>query len=393
MTQTLTKPKPSRPFDFDNYSDNLVRSAAIPWVQLITPKDRQRPFGLFLKKECAEGANFRPSPDWKPHTATFESGNTDFEEDGFLTQSLRLCVVQQSPLDGYGKNQWGKYEWLGPMYENGQLTSIGQRVREGGPDFYQATRYLLFFLDSQNQRLHDFPLQLKAKGAFGASFGVELREFQKALSKAFILAARLDGKNNFNGELNREALTLGIFQASLNLRRSDQGAVVCYLSERHHPVARPENFGRTKVEPRRAGADITLRATSWQDLFIPKDSDLGQHLLQAHRDHAGFGQRTQPEPFFGVGNIPNPEAVVQQLRFGEDGSVSISFPFNTVVGDQVLQYHCETYGETALWLADHIHRLAKAEVTGTRINGTVRVERIDGQILPPESSVPNTDDF
>jgi hypothetical protein len=345
-------------------------------VQLITPKDKKLPFGLFLKKGCAEAVNFQLSEDWQPFTARFESGDAEVEDEGYLTQTLRLCVIRQTSLEGYGRNQWGKFEWLGPMYDQGQLTEIGLRVKNGGQDFYQATRYLVLFQDKQNQLLQDAPLQLKAKGAFGASFGVELREFQSELSKAFFKAAKAAGKR-FTGELNQEALSLGIFQAKMGLRRSEQGAYVCYLSDRIVPVFNSENVGKSKLVSRRGGADITLYGVNWGDLFIAKDSEIGQILIQAHADHSNFGQRVQPEPFVGVGTIPNSEQVLNSLRFGNNGSVFISFLFNCWVGDRVIQYHCEAFGNAASWLADNLQSLQKVEITGTRIHGTVRVEHIE----------------
>jgi Family of unknown function (DUF5895) len=398
MTTTLsssTRSQPSQPehdFDFDRYSDNVVQSAALPWVQLITPKDKKLPFGLFLKKDCAEAVNFQLSEDWQPFTATFESGEAEVEDEGYLTQILRLCVIRQTTLEGYGKNQWGKFEWLGAMYDQGQLTDIGLRVRNGGQDFYQATRYLVFCLNRQYQLLQDAPLQLKAKGAFGASLGVELREFQSELSKAFFQAAKAAGKR-FTGELNQEALSLGIFQAKMGLRRSEHGAYVCYLSDLIVPVFSSENFGKSKTVGRRGGADITLHGVNWRDLFIPKDSDMGQILIQAHADHVSFGQRVQPEPFVGVGMIPNPEQALNSLRFGNNGSVFISFPFNCWVGDRVIQYHCEAFGDAANWLADNLQSLQKVEITGTRIHGTVRVEHIEAVTEAEPAPLAEFDDF
>jgi hypothetical protein len=207
-------------FDFDRYSDNVVQSAALPWVQLITPKDKKLPFGLFLKRDCAEAVNFQSTEDWQPFTATFESGETEVEDEGYLTQILRLCVIRQTVLEGYGKNQWGKFEWLGPMY-----------------------------------------------------------------------------------------------------------------------------------------------------------------------DHVAFGQRVKSEPFSGVGTIPNPEEALNSLRFGHDGSVFVSFSFNCWVGDRVMQYYCEAFDETANWLTDNLLSLQTVEITGTRTNGMVRVERIE-VVTPTESATP-----
>jgi hypothetical protein len=362
-------------FDFDNYSENVVQSATLPWVQLITPKDKKLPFGLFLKKDCAEAVNFCPSQEWQPFTATFEAGDSEIEEEGYLTQNLHLCVIRQTALEAYGKNQWGKFEWLGQMYDRGQLTEIGMQVKASGQDYYQATRYLLFFLGGQNQLLQDAPLQLKAKGAFGASYGVELREFQSELSKAFLNAAKAAGKR-FTGELDEQARSLGILRAKIGLRRSEQGAYVCYLSDRAVPVFNPESVGKSKIVSRRGGADITLHALNWLDLFIPKDSANGQVLIQAHNDHAAFGQRMQPDPFVGVGEIANPDEAIQSLRYGVDGSAFIGFKFNCVVGNQIVQYYCEAFGDLALWLADVVQTLPQIEVTGTRTHGTVRVEHI-----------------
>jgi hypothetical protein len=392
MTPTLNPSNKSQPnasaedFDFDRYSDNVIQSAALPWVQLITPKDKKLPFGLFLKRDCAEAVNFQPSEDWQPFTATFESGETEVEDEGYLTQILRLCVIRQTALEGYGRNQWGKFEWLGSMYEQGKLTDIGLRVRNGGQDFYQETRYLVFFLDRQHQLLQDAPLQLKAKGAFGASFGVELREFQRELSKAFFKAAKAAGKR-FTGELNQEALSLGIVQAKMSLRRSEQGAYVCYLSDRIVPVFNAENFGKSKPVSRRGGAEIILHGVNWRDLFIPKNFETGQLLIRAHHDHVAFGQRVKPEPFFGVGTIPNPEEALNGLQYGSDGSLFISFPFNCWAEDRVIQYYCEAFGDTANQLADCLPSLQKVEITGTCTNGTVRVERIEA-VTPTEFTTP-----
>jgi hypothetical protein len=391
MTTTLTQPVTNE-FDFDRYAENMVQSAALPWVQLITPKDKKLPFGLFLKKDCAETVNFRPTQEWSPFTATFEAGDSEIEEEGYLTQTLHLCVIRQTVLEGYGRNQWGKYEWLGPMYAQGQLTEIGLQVKNGGQDYYQATRYLLFFLNAQNQLLQDAPLQLKAKGAFGASFGVELREFQNELSKAFLKAAKAAGKR-FTGELNEEALSLGVMRAKIGLRRSEQGAYVCYLSDRAVPVFNAENFGKSKIVSRRGGADITLHAVNWLDLFIPKHAETGQVLIQAHHDHTEFGQRVKPEAFFGVGEIANPDTALQSLRYGADGSAFLGFKLNCLVGNQVVQYYCEAFGDLASWLADSLQTLQKIEVTGIRTNGTVRVEHI--QVITQAQATPDAalDDF
>lgn len=143
-----------------------------PFVQVVNPdvpkgkKPNPELFGLFLQNNEAERASFKPDSRWRKHTHNFSSGPSE----GYICQNPRLVVVRRSGLGVFNR-------------ETGAFLGYYNKDKYVKGDHEIRTRYLLLFVDDNNEPLHDLPFQYTGKASFGASFGTEYSAFKNEFAK------------------------------------------------------------------------------------------------------------------------------------------------------------------------------------------------------------------
>ena len=182
MTVTQAKPK----FSVEEFRASLAESnqeltkasGTRPFCQVINPQRgvSNAPMGLFIPLPQAEAVGFVPGGSWVEHTQTFASGS---KEPGFITSAPRFVIIQRSVTETYETAEIGdsfQTVYRGPTFHK-QGGIIDYQPARSGSTFKSVTRYLLLFLDDENQPLHETPLQLSAARAFGSAFGEEVSTF------------------------------------------------------------------------------------------------------------------------------------------------------------------------------------------------------------------------
>lgn len=205
-------------------------------------------------------------------------------------------------MQAFHPNTSGRSFAVADYYErDGSLTTEAKKVEQHGsdPGFFRASRYLMYFLDPDHQPLHSSPLQFKARGGFGGSFGAELRLFYQEFDKS-----AFDGALGQAGRLNDQARALEVFTFRLGVRQGKlasggKGAWYCNIVERLVPTCKPEMVDQQKIVNRKSGGEIKLIGTDWRNVCINKKSELGQKIFSEYTEYADFGKispREVPSP-------------------------------------------------------------------------------------------------
>lgn len=162
-------------FNFD--SDENVVNIKTPSVTPISKNlfGLKNAAGLWISSDDLNACGWKSvSVGLKPHTISTKN-NT--EVTGFGILNPRICVLRRTNLlrlDGSGK-------FLGLW-----LKGDGDYRDEKGNRLYICIRrYLLLFLDENNEPLHKHPVQLTARGNFQVDFDKNLMSFRKNMERAY----------------------------------------------------------------------------------------------------------------------------------------------------------------------------------------------------------------
>lgn len=288
-------------FDLEDYKENIQQSNTIPHTQILSPKDKSLPFGFFVPLTKAAEVEFSlDAPGWEQHLHEF--GETEVpglltsripQGKTFVTDWVRLVLVRSTPLLAFHPDQRGRSQAVGLYYSGGLLTEWGEQVEVNkGPQagYFKATRHLLYFLDSNNQPLHSRPLQFKAKGGFGGSFGTELRLFNQEFDRSSFGGA-LGASNRWDDKMR----ALEVFAVRLGIRQGvlaggAKGSWFCYIAERLVPTCKPEMVGVEQLVSRKDGGEVKITGSDWRSLFIPKKSKFGIQILDNFQEYKDFGK-------------------------------------------------------------------------------------------------------
>lgn len=316
-----TNKKMTTTFNFTDYAEDTVASNKLPYCQMLSSKEKDRPFGFFIPMKEAIAANFIgfDGMGWEEHTSYFVTDGIEKEETGFITSRLQgklkrdftsdwinLICVRSTKILAFGPNNYGKVAPLGLYYnQTGELTEHGLNVEQNKGDklFYRGNRHVLRFVSVNKTFLHDFPLQFKGKGGFGTSFNIELQLLRKELNSAFFTSASQQNQKLGLGQLKPDILTLAVFSFKISLRQSiladgSNGSLVCYVSDRRVPTHDRAKAGTIEVVNRKAGNgfnQLNQHLTYWEDLFIHKSCEAGQIILQEFEQYKTWGE-VEPEP-------------------------------------------------------------------------------------------------
>ena len=155
--------------DFEEFtSDEQYQSdiESFPWIQVLNKEDEIDRAGFFVTDENAERAGLTPDDRWIRFGKRF--GASDRLE-GWRTVSPAFCIIAQSPL------------YLKPRKKEDKRIILFEAEKYDKQIFTTLVRYLLIFLDNNNNPLHYTPLQFTAKGSVGGSFAAEIKKLRQQI--------------------------------------------------------------------------------------------------------------------------------------------------------------------------------------------------------------------
>ena len=124
---------------------------------------------MWISDECVEMYK------WKGNLIPHEI-KTDKEgvtSPGIIIPNLRMLILQRSLL-------------LKVETKTGRILRAWIAKESKEENTYMCVRkYLILFVDEDNNPLHEAPLQFTAKGCFQFEFDQQLCEFRKAMTKAY----------------------------------------------------------------------------------------------------------------------------------------------------------------------------------------------------------------
>lgn len=267
--------------DYLNEFDSEIKpSSSIPYCQIQNPpnlslaqiKQYKAPSGLFLAQDQAELVEFDLN-DWFTQIRLVFGEDSDErrEVDGWLTHRIRVSIIYRSAgieiLENFGKG----WKYLGQAYRNGKLTQAGELANSDKENYRFRTRYLLMFLDENNQPLHKTPLKLGLGRGTGGSLGEEVRSFRSEIEKVFF---KLRGEPQKS--LSDRAHALTVLDVELGLHKGEGRAPFVTPVRRFAPAI--EQVGVEKTVTRRERS-VKLIGQPIQSLLIPKSSETGQLIV------------------------------------------------------------------------------------------------------------------
>ena len=104
------------------------------------------------------------------------------------------------------------------MNDPGRVNMLWDAYNENKKDHTIRTWYYVYFMTGYGQRCHDLPLILSIKGAVGASFRDQLKEFRDDVASALAAATKTPKR-----PANYDAYAQYIFQPYLELKDVGQG--------------------------------------------------------------------------------------------------------------------------------------------------------------------------
>jgi hypothetical protein len=232
-------------------------------------------WGMWLSAENAELIGFNPEgdPNWK--YVDLENGWDN--STGYISHATRFLVIHQSEMEVQEKID-GRWRFVDVAYKYGIMTEAMERCKASqGNTMRSVVRTLLILLGKNNQPLHDGVVQMTMRGVFGASFGSQFRAFKAEANKAFFKAAGQAEKRLSDDILNR----FFPFSIAIAPPKTSDASPSIYVSGR---AAFIEETTATEVY----GRKVNLFAQSFEALYQPKDSELGQKLAQYRAEYSDF---------------------------------------------------------------------------------------------------------
>jgi hypothetical protein len=296
------------PIDFSAFDDDVEVSDRLPIAQLVNPpklsddslssyiKKGDVPWGFFITTSAANDAGFTPDGVlWNPCKHEFSTK----AEEGFLSPSPRMLVLKQSQMEVYENvvsmkdgREYTNRTFRGVAYIGSSPTQwmdkvtgrnnggVKEKLSNDQPRFVALTRYLLLFLDENNNPLHRKPFVFTGKGASATNFSIEYRKHTYDIQDAFF-AARGEGASN--KRLSQNALAFTVFHVKFGFGRNNP-----QHSPFTYPIARFYVGDTEKKVGRDYSRSITLLPTTLESLIIPKQSPLGKTIIELLKEYSTF---------------------------------------------------------------------------------------------------------
>ncbi|MDJ0583196.1 DUF5895 domain-containing protein [Crocosphaera sp.] len=278
------------------FDEDVTVSESIPYCQVTNPKNLSLseikqynvPWGIFLPTDQAELVGFNVPDHFTPTSLVFDQDKPNQREvDGFLTQHIRLSLIHRSNIEVQEKTGNG-WQYLGEAYKKGKLTRYGALANKERENYRLRTRYLILFLDNNNEPLHRVPLRLGLGAGTGGSLGEEIKVFRGEIERVFF---KLRGQPQ--KALSDKAHALTVLDIQLGVHKGDGKAPFVCPAVRLAPAV--EQVGTEKVVERRGDRSVKLVGTAIESLMLPKSSETGQLILSLWDEYQDFPTKFQDD--------------------------------------------------------------------------------------------------
>lgn len=278
------------------FDDDITASESIPYCQVQNPKNlslseiRQYnvPWGIFVPNDQAELVDLTVPEHFLPTQLVFDQDTPQQREiDGFLTQHIRFVLIHRSAAIEVQEKMNNGWKYIGEGYRKGQITKYGELASKDRENYRLRTRYLLLFLDNNNEPLHYVPLRLGLGAGTGGSLSEEIKVFRGEIERVFFKLRQHPQK-----ALSDRAHALTVLDIKLGVHKGDGKAPFVCPVERLAPAI--EQVGVEKVVERRE-RQVKLVGTPIESFMIPKSSETGQLILSLWEQYQDFPTKFQDE--------------------------------------------------------------------------------------------------
>ncbi len=278
------------------FDEDITASESIPFCQVQNPKNlslseiRQYnlPWGIFVPTDQAELVDLTVPDHFIPTSLVFDQDTPQERSiDGFLTQHIRFVLIHRSAGIEVQEKMDNGWRYVGEAYRKGKLTKYGELASKCREYYRLRTRYLLLFLDENNNPLHRVPLRLGLGAGTGGSIGEEIKVFRSEIEKVFFKLRKQPQK-----ALSDRAHALTVLDIKLGVHKGEgKSPFVCPV-ERLAPAI--DQVGVEKVVERRE-RKVKLVGTPIQSLMIPKSTETGQLILSLWEQYQDFPTKFQDD--------------------------------------------------------------------------------------------------
>ncbi len=278
------------------FDEDITVSESIPYSQIHNPdnlslsqiKQFNIPWGVFIPTDQAELVELRVTDHFTPTCLVFDQDTPQQREvDGFLTQHLRFSLIHRSNIEVQEKTGNG-WQFVGKAYKKGKMTRYGELASKSRENYRLRTRYLILFLDNNNEPLHRIPLRLGLGAGTGGSIGEEVKVFRGEIERVFFKLRRQSQK-----ALSDRAHALTVLDIQLGVHKGDGKAPFVCPAVRLAPAV--DQVGTEKVVERRGDRSVKLVGSPIQELMIPKSSETGQLILSLWSEYQDFPTKYQDD--------------------------------------------------------------------------------------------------
>lgn len=178
----------------NEFDDDITASESIPYCQVQNPKNlslseiRQYkvPWGIFVPTDQAELVELATLDYFTPTRLIFDQDTPQQREiEGFLTQHIRFVLIHRSAAIEVQEKMSNGWKYIGEAYKKGEITKYGELASKDREYYRLRTRYLLLFLDENNEPLHHIPLRLGLGAGTGGSLSEEVKVFRGEIERVF----------------------------------------------------------------------------------------------------------------------------------------------------------------------------------------------------------------
>ena len=275
------------------FDEDITVSQSIPYAQVQNPKNlslseiRQYeiPWGIFVPNDQAELVGLKATDSFTPTSLVFDQDTPQQREVmGFMTQHIRFSLIHRSKGIEVQEKTNNGWSYVGEAYNNGNLTKWGDLANKEKEYYRLRTRYLILFLDENNDPLHRIPLRLGLSAGTGASLSEEVRVFRSEIEKVFFKLRQQPQQ-----ALSNRAHALTVLDIQLGVHKGDGKAPFVCPAVRLAPAI--DQVGVEKVADRKSDRQVKLVGTPIESLMIPKSSQTGQLLLSLWEEYKDFPTR------------------------------------------------------------------------------------------------------
>lgn len=282
------------------FADQESSANIIPWAQVVNPKNMsladirkfKLPWGIFIAGDQATQLGFKPDANWTETSIEFVENEP---KPGFITNKLRMVVLHRAATE-VQKYNGSRWEYLDLFFNNGWVDKLKSMPPIEKKNYRTLSRFLVIFLDSNNQALHNGVLQISLRGAFATAIGKQLTEYYKDLEKAFYAQFNAPAKT-----IKAEGRARLVVDFGLTLHRHESNSPSIYAGTVSQPTLEK---GAHKDFTTTLGKAIKYVGADIKDLVIPIETPLGKQIISYFKEYnyfalpnKGYGEKpTQPIP-------------------------------------------------------------------------------------------------